>query len=524
MAYGTRTRAPTECPLSVTVNKLVLSCKDYEDERSLKIAIDTFFISSTYSIQTIREEILRQFAPPAELDQVAYRILRLLPTPDDVTESICRENEVVDEATESMSKGDRSQDRLYQEMIMFLGRHRPYNTETKNLEPKDPTKLVREYQAQIVGNAGFSLEDHQAFQNLLKHADSFRRRLNPIYRAGREKTPATTYYKEYSRCFEISDPVGIKLMQRNADKPGEMEADNLPDSHIPFGTRMFMIDCTENDTGEKIFHKLGVCASACSFNGSKDSPCSCSGDQGACVLVEQVFEDPYSPVNEIVSPHADDEISIPCRPPASPPAGTYTNWPTHFLVKKITTIHEQYEQDAEMLRILDRDCQENVRPVFKVEDRLQQLREFVKFKKEQAGVDENSPYQCPRPIISGAGLESHCGKWLSSLIHQAIKGNEKGRMKAIRLLNNEVSIIMGRDINSNWFVKEQSKRGRKKKSEICPEPSADHITVKKKRGRKRKKSGHDRKALSELPINVYQQVKTTKNSGRAVNVPSRLRD
>lgn len=193
-------------------------------------------------------------------------------------------------------------------------------------------------------------------------------------------------------------------------------------------------------------------------------------------------------------------------------------------MKKITTIHEQYEQDAEMLRVLDRDCQENVRPVFKVEDRLQQLREFVKFKKEQAGVDENSPYQCPRPIISGAGLESHCGKWLSSLIHQAIKGNEKGRMKAIRLLNNEVSIIMGRDINSNWFVKEQSKRGRKKKSEICPEPSADQITVKKKRGRKRKKSGHDRKALSELPINVYQQVKTTKNSGRAVNVPSRLRD
>jgi hypothetical protein len=156
-------------------------------------------------------------------------------------------------------------DRLYQEMIMFLGKHRPYNTETKNLEPKDPTKLVREYQAQIVGNAGFSLEDHQAFQNLLKHADSFRRRLNPIYRAGREKTPATTYYKEYSRCFEISDPVGIKLMQRNADKPGEMEADNLPDSHIPFGTRMFMIDCTENDTGEKIFHKLGVCASACTL-------------------------------------------------------------------------------------------------------------------------------------------------------------------------------------------------------------------------------------------------------------------
>eukprot|EP00889_Picochlorum_renovo_P006321 jgi/Picre1/33351/NNA_008675.t1 len=489
VAHGVRrTLVPTECPLSVTVNKLVSSCKDYEDEKSLKIAIDTFCMSSTYSIQTIREEIFRQFAPPAELDQVAYRLLRLIPKPDDVTESICRENEAVDETTESKSKGDRSQDRLYQEMIMFLGKHRPYNTETKNLEPKDPTKLVREYQAQIVGNAGFSLEDHQAFQNLLKHADSFRRRLNPIYRAGREKTPATTYYKEYSRCFEISDPVGIKLMQRNADKPGEMEADNLPDSHIPFGTRMFMIDCTENDTGEKIFHKLGVCASACSFNGSQDSPCSCSGDQGACVLVEQVFEDPYSPVNEIVSPHADDEISIPCRPPASPPAGTYT------------------------------------KPVFKVEDRLQQLREFVKFKKEQAGVDENSPYQCPRPIISGAGLESHCGKWLSSLIHQAIKGNEKGRMKAIRLLNNEVSIIMGRDINSNWFVKEQSKRGRKKKSEICPEPSADHITVKKKRGRKRKKSGHDRKALSELPINVYQQVKTTKNSGRAVNVPSRLRD
>jgi hypothetical protein len=192
-------------------------------------------------------------------------------------------------------------------------------------------------------------------------------------------------------------------------------------------------------------------------------------------------------------------------------------------MKKIITIHEQYEQDAEMLRILDRDCQENVRPVFKVEDRLQQLREFVKFKKEQAGVDENSPYQCPRPIISGAGLESHCGKWLSSLIHQAIKGNEKGRMKAIRLLNNEVSIIMGRDINSNGFVKEQSKRGGKKKSEICPDPSADlHITEKKKRGRKRKNSGPDRKALSELPIQVCQQVKSTKNSGRVAKVPSRL--
>lgn len=110
VAHGVgRTRVPTDCPLSLTVNKLVLSCKDYEDEKSLKIAIDTFFISSTFSIQTIREEIFRQFAPPAELDQVAYRLLRLLPTPDDVTESICRENEVVDEATESKSKGDRSQ-------------------------------------------------------------------------------------------------------------------------------------------------------------------------------------------------------------------------------------------------------------------------------------------------------------------------------------------------------------------------------------------------------------------------------
>ena len=97
-------------------------------------------------------------------------------------------------------------------------------------------------------------------------------------------------------------------------------------------------------------------------------------------------------------------------------------------------------------------------------------------------------------------------------------------MKAIRLLNNEVSIIMGRDINSNWFVKEQSKRGRKKKSDICPKSSADHITVKKKRGRQRKSSGHARKALSELPIHICQQVKSTENSGRAVKVPLRLRD
>jgi hypothetical protein len=110
VAHGVgRTRVPTECPLSLTVNKLVLSCKDYEDERSLKIAINAFFISSTYSIQTIREEILRQFAPPAELDQVAYRLLRLIPKPDDVTESICRENEAVDEASQSKPKGDGSQ-------------------------------------------------------------------------------------------------------------------------------------------------------------------------------------------------------------------------------------------------------------------------------------------------------------------------------------------------------------------------------------------------------------------------------
>jgi hypothetical protein len=110
VAHGVRrTLVPTECPLSVTVNKLVSSCKDYEDERSLKIAINAFCMSSTYSIQTIREEILRQFAPPAELDQVAYRLLRLIPKPDDATESICRENEAVDETTESKSKGDRSQ-------------------------------------------------------------------------------------------------------------------------------------------------------------------------------------------------------------------------------------------------------------------------------------------------------------------------------------------------------------------------------------------------------------------------------
>lgn len=104
-----RARVPTDCPLSATVNKLVLSCKDYEDDRSLKIAIDAFVISSTYDIQTIRGEIFRQFAPPAELDQVAYRLLRLLPTPDDVPESICRESKVVDETSESKSKGDRSQ-------------------------------------------------------------------------------------------------------------------------------------------------------------------------------------------------------------------------------------------------------------------------------------------------------------------------------------------------------------------------------------------------------------------------------
>ncbi|KAI8109523.1 hypothetical protein M9434_000805 [Picochlorum sp. BPE23] len=317
VAHGVRrTRVPTECPLSLTVNKLVLSCKDYEDERSLKIAINAFFISSTYSIQTIREEIFRQFAPPAELDQVAYRLLRLIPKPDDVTESICRENEAVDEASQSKPKGDGSQDQLY------------------------------------------------------------------------------------------------------------------------------------------------------------------------------------------------------CH-----------SWPTHFpIVKKIITIHEQYEQEMLRILLLDRDCQEKVRSVLlKLEDSLQQLREFVEFKKEQAGVDQNSQYQCPRPIISGAGLESHCGTWLSSLIHQASKDHEKERMKAKGVLNNEVSIIMGRDINSNGFVKERSKKGGKKKSEICPDPSADlHVTVKKKRGRKRKNSGPDRKALSELPIQVCQQVKSTKNSGRVAKVPSRL--